>query len=390
MHDVIIAGAGPIGSYIAGRLAAMGHRVLVLEKRSRVGESLCTGIVGLECVNAFNIDNRVIIRKANSARLISPGGTELHVRREETQACILDRSAFDIGMAERAQQAGAEYEFNTTAMNMTASGNNALVQVSRGGQEDKIPARAVVIATGFAPGLIKRLGFGNYRYYAVGAQAEIEVRDADEVEVYFGEVAPDFFGWIVPTSPQVARVGLLSRSKPGHYLKKWLAEITAQGRISSPEVEIKYGAVPLHPLSRTTGERLLLVGDAAGQVKPITGGGIYYGLLSAEIAVSTVQQALAENDLSGARLSQYDRGWRKKLGLELQRGYQFRKLYEHLSDRQVDRLFRIARSVGIEEALFKAKNVYFDWHGRTLFSLLKYRLITKPWNVVRHHSGPTN
>jgi digeranylgeranylglycerophospholipid reductase len=383
MYDVVVAGAGPIGSYVAGRLAEAGHRVLVLEKRSGVGESVCTGIIGQECAEAFAIDDRVIIKKVSSARLFSPSGNELHLRREEPQACILDRAAFDIGMAERAQRAGAEFEFDTTVTNVFVTGDSALVSASRRSKESTIPARAAVIATGFAPGLIGRLGLGGYRDYAFGAQAEVEVPGTDEVEVYFGEMAPRFFAWIVPTTPPVARVGLLSRSKPGYYLKKWLADLSARGRISSPDAKIRYGAVPLSPLPRTSGERLMVIGDAAGQVKPTSGGGIYYGLLSAEIAASILHRALDDDDLTAARMAQYHRGWRKKLGRELRTGYWARRFFERLSDRQVDRLFRVVRSGGIDEAMLKAEDISFDWHSRTISGLLKYRLVSKTLNVIR-------
>ena len=100
MHDVIVVGGGPTGSYAAYKLAERGHRVMVLERKRRVGEAVCcTGIIGQECVNSFAIENRVILRQVNSARLFSPSGNQLSLRREKPQACILDRAAFDIALA---------------------------------------------------------------------------------------------------------------------------------------------------------------------------------------------------------------------------------------------------------------------------------------------------
>jgi flavin-dependent dehydrogenase len=110
MHDVIVTGGGPVGSRVAHRLAAEGHKVLVLEKKPQPGtKTACTGIIGQECASAFNIDERAIIRRVNSASLFSPSGKRLHLRREEPQAVILDRKTFDISLVQRAQQAGAEY-----------------------------------------------------------------------------------------------------------------------------------------------------------------------------------------------------------------------------------------------------------------------------------------
>lgn len=384
MYDVIITGSGPAGSYTARRLAEKGYSVLVLERKSRAGESVCcTGIVGLECVQTFGIDESVIIRKVNSAELYPPSMDPLHVERPAPQACILDRVAFEVDMAERARDAGAEYRFNNRVINVVTEKDRASVAVSDRDEARYIEAKAVVIAAGFAPALLQRLGQGRFRDYAVGAQVEIPARGIDEVAVYFGDIAPGFFAWMVPTVPSMARVGLISRQKPGHYLKKWLEKLLARGVISPSGAEICYGAIPLRPLTRTYGERLLVVGDSAGQVKPTSGGGIYYGLLSADIAVKTLHRALEEGDLSATKLSGYQREWRGLLGRELRVGYWTRKLLERLNERQIDRIFNIIKSRGIDRSLLAAEELSFDWHSRTILRILKYQTITRAMNLIK-------
>jgi len=212
----------------------------------------------------------------------------------------------------------------------------------------------------------------------MGAQAEVETRGVGEVEIYFGqEVAPGFFAWVVPTSSQRALVGLLSRRRPGAYLRRLISSLQAQGSIVSAEAELSYGGVPLRPLPRTYGERLIVVGDAAGQVKPTSGGGIYYGLLCADIAANNLHLALENDDLSAKGLVSYERGWRKRLGRELRIGYWARKFYERLSDRQIDRLFDIIKSNGIDEALLKADDLSFDWHRKVVLRLIKYLALSR-------------
>jgi digeranylgeranylglycerophospholipid reductase len=310
-----------VGSRVACRLAEVGHNVLVLKKQETPGtKSACTGIIGLECVNVFSIENSVILRKLNSASLFSPSGNSLRVYRPDPQAVVLDRAAFDIAMADRARKAGAEYRVNARVTDVTIEKNQAIVTVYSHGKTQTIPARAAIIACGFSPGLLKHLGLGSFKDFAIGVQAEVEAPRLDEVEVYFGDVAPDFFAWLLPVTPPLARAGLISREKPGFYLKKWLAQLAAGGRIVTDEVKLRYGGIPLKPLSRTYGERLIAVGDAAGQVKPTSGGGIYYGLLAADIAAATLHEALEDDDLSAKRLARYQRGWRKKLGRELRTG----------------------------------------------------------------------
>jgi digeranylgeranylglycerophospholipid reductase len=384
MYDVVIVGGGPVGSRVAARLAEIGHNVLVLEKQEQPGtKSACTGIIGLECVNAFEIENDVILRKVNRAGLFSPSDKSLRIYRPEPQAVVLDRAAFDIAMADRARKAGAEYRFNARVTGVVTEKDQAVVTVYSHGKTQTIPARAVVIACGFSPGLLKHLGLGVFKDFAIGVQADVEAPHLDEVEIYFGDVAPGFFAWLVPVTPPLARAGLISRETPGFYLKKWLAQLAAGGRIVSAEVKLRYGGIPLQPLARTYGERLVTVGDAAGQVKPTSGGGIYYGLLGADIAAATLHEALEDDDLSAKRLARYQRGWRKKLGHELRTGYWARKLYERLSYRRLDRLFEMVRSAGIDEALLKAEDLSFDWHSRTIMRLLKYQLVTRTIGRVK-------
>ncbi len=385
MYDALVIGGGPVGSQVAYKLAGMGYGVAVVERKERLEEPVCcTGIISRECVSSFAIDEGVIHRWTGSARLFSPSGKLLQLYRQEPQAAVVDRPAFNLALATRAQDRGVEYVLSSPVRSIEFGDNSVRVEAVRQGETLYFEARAVVIATGFNPGLVEELGLGGFTDSVTGVQAEVEAIAVDEVEVYCGqEIAPSFFAWLVPTSPQRALVGLLSRRSPGIYLKRFMASLLTEGKIVSAEVDLRYGGVPLKPLPKTYGDRLLVVGTAAGQVKPTTGGGIYFGLLSADIAAGTLNRALEADALSARDLAGYQHAWKRKLGRELRTGYWARKAYEMLSDKQIDRIFDIIAAGGIAEELAQAEDLSFDWHGKVISRVLTHRVFSKTIQAMK-------
>ena len=383
---MIVIGSGPVGSYVAYKLAGMGYGVAVVERKEGLGKPVCcTGIISQECVSSFAIDDSVILVRAGSARLFSPSGKSLTLLWPgKTQACVVDRAAFDMAMARRAQGRGVEYVLDSPVRGIQVGDNQVRIEATRQGEGLNLEARAVVIATGFGLRLSDQLGLGRVGDFVMGAQAEVATMGLDEIEIYFGQqIAPAFFAWLVPTSPQTALVGLLSRRNSALCLRKWMSSLLAQGEIASAEVKPRYRGISLKPLPRTYGNRLVVVGDAAGQVKPTTCGGVYYGLLCADIAANNLHRALKSNDLSAKSLADYERGWRRKLGQELRIGYWARKLFEQLSDSQIDRVFDIVKSEGIDEALLGAGDFALDWHGKALLRIMGHKAVTKAIEITK-------
>lgn len=385
MYDIAVIGGGPIGSYTAYQLASAGKRVVVLEQRDRLGEKhCCTGIIGQECVSLFASDESIILGQLKGASIFSPSGECLRLRRQETQACVIDRTAFDNLLARKARDKGTEYILNCVVKEVEVGSDKVRLEAACNGEKLNLEARAAVIATGFGSRLAEKLGLGRVGDFVIGAQAEVETNGVDEVEVYFGkDIAPGFFAWLVPISSNRARVGLLSRRHAKQYLKNLMSSLIAEGKIIAGEYALSYGGIPLKPLPRTYGDRVLVVGDAAGQVKPTTGGGIYYGLLCADIAARTLGWAIENNNLSAGTLSSYEREWQIKLGRELKLGYWARKLFERLSDNQIDRIFGLIKNNGLDETLLKSQNVSFDWHSEALSELLRHKAVALALEVVK-------
>jgi len=183
-------------------------------------------------------------------------------------------------------------------------------------------------------------------------------------------VAPGFFSWLVPTSPGRALVGLLSRKKAPTRLTGFIQQLRQDGKINEVVDETAKWGIPLRSLKHTYQDRMLVVGDAAGQVKPTTGGGIYYSLLASEAASQVLSEALADDDLSSGNLSRYQSRWRELLADEMEVGYSARRLYEFLSDQQIGSLVKRAGANGFNSELVDASEGTFDWHSKMIGQIM--------------------
>lgn len=371
MYDAIVVGAGPAGSHVAAELARRGRRVALLEQQDHAGKKgCCTGIVGRECLEAFPAARRAVVREARGARFFAPSGSSLSLQRLAAPACILDRRAFDEAMAANAAQQGAECLLGTRVKAVSAAGGAACIEAEAGGRARAFEARAVVLACGFGSPLPAAMGFGRAGDRTAGAQAEVD-SDVDQVEIYLGRRhAPGFFAWLAPTRQGKALAGLLARQNARALLEDFLSYLKDEQKIAPDPSPPKFGGIPLKPLGHTSAARVIVVGDAAGQVKPITGGGIYYGLLCAGIAADVLHRAMEDGDFSARSLSEYDRRWRRLLARELRIGRWARRAFERLSDRQIERLLAVARDGRATESILNDPDFSFDWHGRLILRAL--------------------
>jgi len=390
MYDVIVIGAGIAGSYTAAELARLGHSVAVLEKNQDPGsKSSCTGIISQACLDMLPGTRSVIQREARSATIFSPSGDHIRVERDTTQAYILDRPALDHMMARQARHNGADYFFSTFAASLRSDECCIHVKATCDSGLLELPARAVVIACGTAAGLTRQMGMGNISEFAQGAQAEVACKNIDEVEVYSGRhIAPGFFAWLVPTVPGQAKAGLLCNRNPSPLINEFLKLLERQGKILPSLHHINFGSIPLRPLARTYADRILVVGDAAGQAKPTTGGGIYFSLICAGMAIRTLDESLKLNDLSARRLSLYQKRWHKILKRELDIDYWAHRFYQGLNDKQAEHIFHVIQRHGIHESLLASPDISFDWHGKVILDAIRHRSLQRSLEKLKRSLPP--
>ena len=366
-------GGGPAGNKIALGLASQGFNVKVIDWRRNLGDKLCTGIVGRECIERYPIDPSLIYRQVNSVQVHAPASERIRFDTGTPQAMVINRVAYVASFAQRAVTAGARYILGQRVLQIVPDQQQVTVVT----EESHHHARAVVMAAGFGSPLVRQVGLKTVPDFATACQATVSTAtDSDEIELYLGsDVAPGFFSWLVPTGPNLALAGLLVRRNSQALLNGFVQHLRSEGKLVDVVKEPTCWGIPLRPLDRTYRDRILVVGDAAGQVKPTTGGGIYYSLLAGDIATEVLSGALAADDLSAATLSLYQERWRSLLLKEMESGYSARRLYEFLTDRQISSLVRKAAANGFRSELANSSDIQFDWHSRMIAKVMGHPVI---------------
>ncbi len=383
MRDVIVVGAGPAGNNTAFNLADRGYDVVVVDLTGRIGDKLCTGIVGRECLARFPIDPGLVHRDVKGAVVAAPGGEAVRLARQDVQAHVVDRVSYVDSLAEKARSAGAEYLLGHRATEVVPEDRGWRVQTVNGSGGLALKARALVLASGFGSDLTGRVGLGRVGDFATGVQAEVMAPGVEDIHVYFGQrVAPGFFAWMVPTSGGRALVGLLCRRRGLGHLQKLVLRLQMEGRVTKVTRAPARWGVPLRPLGRTFGDGVLAVGDSAGQLKPTTGGGIYYALLASEIAAGALHRAFTRGDLSADRLSAYEREWKDLLAREMDVGYSARRMFEVLKDWQINLLMHMFASDRVFEELADLQSLSFDWHSGVIARLMDHPMLNRALTFI--------
>ena len=372
MRDVLIIGAGPAGLAAAARLAGAGRDALVLEEHDVIGRPVhCTGVLGNDAFSELDLPRDTILSITRSATFRAGHGSPVLIDSDRVIATVVDRPLFDAALATRARECGAEIRTGARVDGVTVD-DTGVTLTMRGGAP--LRGRALVLACGANYRFNRALGLGIPRAYIQSAQIELPFAALPHIDVRMGRaLAPGGFAWAVPfvrSGQPYARLGLICEAGASTRFSSFFNEIAREHGVTVDMPQPRMKMLPLGPVTKTVSDRVLAVGDAAGLVKPTTGGGIYYGLLSGHYAAETLDASLSSDRLSERDLRPYETRWRERIGPDIRAGLLFRRLATRLGDRSIDALVEVARVDGIVPLLKETAD--FNWHRRAAIALLRH------------------
>jgi digeranylgeranylglycerophospholipid reductase len=374
-YDVVVVGAGPAGAATARFAAQAGLRVLLLDKKGELGTPVqCSGAVSANALAECGVpvSAEFVVEPVYGFKVYASGGQALPIDYRdkgltEPLGYVVDRKRFDRFLTRLAIAAGAELWLKSRAVGLERAGGWAILAVERFGQRQQVTARVVVGADGVMSQVGLMAGLRSPvppRDLASCLQYIVEgVETSGLLEVVVGRAhAPGGYAWIFPKGPGMAEVGLGVTRDLGHdarwHLERFMSESFMRARFARARiVEVQGGGVPLAAAHKhMAADNLILVGDAARQVNPITGGGIHTALRSGRMAGQFLGQALpAAPAASRATLKGYHDLWHAELGHALAELYQMKTAIfaEADPDRQDAALYQTLSSYFLPDSRFK-------------------------------------
>jgi digeranylgeranylglycerophospholipid reductase len=376
-YEIIVAGGGPIGCFTAAQLASKETTVAVIEEHKTVGEPLhCAGLVTKRVFDITNCPQTGIVQnKIYGAHIHSPDGTILTIGGDKLHALVIDRQRFDYALAQAAQAAGASLLTGDKVVSAQRQDSDVLLSVKHDEQPTTLGCNLLIGADGPHSRIRNIFGFPKPTEILQGIGAELSETNLEPrfVHIFVGQtLAPEFFAWVIPTNQHgtTARIGLCIGKKSQHPLQYYLASLLQQQLLQGATLLRRFGGtIPLGPLKTTVDDNVMLVGDAAAQVKPTSGGGLYSGLLCSTYCAQVTREAIQKHTFNAQALKQYHTKWTKDIGRELSLGMRFRKIFRSLTDAQIKKSLEKLNTTKTIDVI----NAYgdIDYPSRLALPLLK-------------------
>ncbi len=355
--EIVVVGAGPAGSTTAAVAAKAGADVLIVDRKNHIGVPVqCGEAIGKSKseLERLEIPKNSIVNTISGFRIYSPSNIPVTWYRDETQGYIVDRRVFDKELFAKAVEMGAN-----TLLGLSVTGiiwENGLPKGVLGifrGEKVEIRADIIIGADGVNSVIARETGLRSYIRRkdldtSVGYDmVNVELDEPHWMDFFVGlEVAPRGYVWVFPQGETRANIGIgvgvgFGEKTVYHYLHDFMEKHSIGAKIckNARPIEFRVGAIPVGgPPKKTVTNGVILVGDAAGQVHPLTGGGISYSMTAATVGGEVAQKCLLEGDVSEEALAEYEKGWREKLEEKFALGLRMRKLLEVMTDEQLDKL----------------------------------------------------
>jgi len=345
-HDIAIIGAGPIGCYIGGEIAKEGYDVAIFEEHKKIGYPIqCAGLVTPRVFDLADIKKEKIVQNhIYGAKFHSPTNICFTIGGKKLHAYVINRPLLDKAMADKAEKNGAKIYLGCRIDNACRKDKKILLK----SKSETISCNLLIGADGVFSKTRKWFGLPESKEFLYGIGGEIETReeiDKKFVEIFSGEnIAPEFFAWMIPIDEKKLRIGLCIGEKfkkniLANYFNSFLKKIDKQTGIKNQKIKPTVGGViPVGLLNKTYSSNVMLVGDAASQVKPLSGGGIYTGLKSAKHCITISKSSLKEKNFTEPILRKYHILWSEDIGREIGIGLILRKIIKKLSDKDIDKI----------------------------------------------------
>ena len=320
MYDFVVVGVGPAGARFARRAAEAGYDVLALEK-GEVGTPLaCSGHVSTDIWDFLppEATDHLFQNRIYGADFHVGGpktGARRFYKREEVSN-VIDRVELDRTLADLAREAGADVRERHTVTGVDAHDDRVVLTVKHGGVTEEVAAKMVAGCDGPVSRVRRSLDLPEPGETLHGVLAfSDEVDHGDYVDVHL--TVPRFFAWRIPRGEAGVEYGLAA--PPGASVNEMFDTLTHQYDVDTDH--FCSGALPIGPPETVTTDRAFLIGDAAAQTKPFTGGGILYGMTAADHAVRTIEPD------APSTLADYETAWREDLAREISLGHWVRRCY---------------------------------------------------------------
>ncbi|AMM53108.1 geranylgeranyl reductase family protein [Pyrococcus kukulkanii] len=358
-YDVVVVGSGVAGPIVARNVAKAGFSVLLVDKKPAIGTpKQCAEGINVNIFKEFEIpyDKRFINREIYGARIYSPSGYTAELRYKDVSGVILERKVFDKMLAYYAAKAGAEVLARTEVVDVLRDGGKIVgVKAKHEGEPLEIKADVIVAADGVESTVARKAGINTYAPphefdSAYEYEMLIEGYDPDLIHLWFGtEIAPRGYVWVFPKDEDRANVGIGINSDnektAKYYLDKWLKENNIP---RNKILEVNVGLVPVGGfVKELVKDNVLVVGDAARQVNPVHGGGMYEAMKAATMAAKWIVEALEEENME--LLKNYTKEWWEREGPKMEKLLKLRRAMEKLTDEDIDVFVQLLSGTDLEK-----------------------------------------